>query len=685
MVCNGGNKTGRFSAGLVKLLFCVSFVYFPVIHISAQQPAALTIPSRLLSEGESFTINITIPDAPSGSIRIEELDFPEELSLVEGPLISTSAGEKDGTVQVEISYSLQSLRAGRAIIPPISISINTDKYQSPKGIIEIKRKAEPRIIPFEVVWEIEKTNLYIGETIAVVVLIEETTEIAFPDSVSVTSPQGGVFEEIEGIGKIRRENIGGMELFSVPVMSYAFTPTQTGEAVIPKAEVSLYGLTVRSEEIVIQVNDLPEPVKKSGAVGNFTFSSEISSSAVKIGETVNLKMRINGEGNLTYLQFPIPAAEGLISTLHGEDQILTPIMSGFSGYRMVRYQYTPENEGKVEIRIPSFSWINPKTGIMRQTEAETYTVTVTSAEKQFSDSTNSQYSLLGIERIKKHEPADAYLNPWSYLWILPGFGILIFSFLRRRYSIIIVLIPLCFLCISANTGEESADFPADLLAAAEKYYETGEIESAVENYERALAVKSGSPGIWYNLSLAYYSSSQYGSAIFSIRKAIMENPMIQLYWDTLEWMESSLSLDRQVEPQRWIHPDIFLISLAVFFNITCGVGSLSMYRKKSRYVIVTILGLVLTLFSMSALVYSSALGRYGSGIVGPETTALRKIPEPDAAKWLVLDEGTAINIKSQAEDFFLVETTYGIEGWLERDDFFWSRKDLIPRSIAGEE
>ncbi|MFP4444557.1 MAG: hypothetical protein ACLFST_15665, partial [Spirochaetia bacterium] len=78
-------------------------------------------------------------------------------------------------------------------------------------------------------------------------------------------------------------------------------------------------------------------------------------------------------------------------------------------------------------------------------------------------------------------------------------------------------------------------------------------------------------------------------------------------------------------------------------------------------------------------------GKYGAGIISGETASWRKIPEMDADKWLVLDEGTAIKVKTRTDGFYLVETRFGIEGWIEAGSFFWGKKDILPRGDEDNE
>jgi len=67
-------------------------------------------------------------------------------------------------------------------------------------------------------------------------------------------------------------------------------------------------LTLESEEIQISVLPLPEKNKPdgfTGAVGNFFFDASVSPQEVRVGDPITLKMKIEGEGNLTAVNFPM--------------------------------------------------------------------------------------------------------------------------------------------------------------------------------------------------------------------------------------------------------------------------------------------------------------------------------------------------------------------------------------------
>lgn len=58
-------------------------------------------------------------------------------------------------------------------------------------------------------------------------------------------------------------------------------------------------------------------------------------------------------------------------------------------------------------------------------------------------------------------------------------------------------------------------------------------------------------------------------------------------------------------------------------------------------------------------------------IVGETGGALRKVPDSDADEWLVLAKGTSVHPSVKSEGFYLVETSFGIKGWIDRNRIYF--------------
>ena len=131
-------------------------------------------------------------------------------------------------------------------------------------------------------------------------------------------------------------------------------------------------LSLKSKEIPITVNDLPEegkPKDFSGAVGNFTFDLKAEPREIKVGDPITLKMIIKGIGNFNTVTCPKLEADKSFKIYDPEvkqedgvktfDQILMPYTDTvkeipkitFSCFDTERKVYRTMSKGPVPVKV----------------------------------------------------------------------------------------------------------------------------------------------------------------------------------------------------------------------------------------------------------------------------------------------------------------------------------------------
>ncbi|MCK9220503.1 MAG: BatD family protein [Bacteroidales bacterium] len=119
---------------------------------------------------------------------------------------------------------------------------------------------------------------------------------------------------------------------------------------------------IKSNPLVINVQPLPEvgkPTDFSGAVGNFTFRSEIDKTRLKTNEAVTLKCVISGQGNIQLIDkvnvaFP-PDFETYDPKVTSDVQTSG---SGISGSQTFEYLLIPRKPGNFTIKPITFSYFD---------------------------------------------------------------------------------------------------------------------------------------------------------------------------------------------------------------------------------------------------------------------------------------------------------------------------------------
>lgn len=117
-----------------------------------------------------------------------------------------------------------------------------------------------------------------------------------------------------------------------------------------------------TNKIVIKSKDIPQkgkPDNFSGGVGDFDFKVIPSKKELKAGETLTLKVEVNGKGNLNLLNIPEPKA-------HSALEIYDPVYSeklnagafGMQGRRTNEYTIIPQYKGNYTIEPMEFSYFD---------------------------------------------------------------------------------------------------------------------------------------------------------------------------------------------------------------------------------------------------------------------------------------------------------------------------------------
>jgi len=120
--------------------------------------------------------------------------------------------------------------------------------------------------------------------------------------------------------------------------------------------------TLKSNPVVINVQPLPEagkPADFSGAVGSFTFHSEVDKTRVKTNEAVTLKCTVSGKGNIQLIDkmnvsFP-PDFESYDPKVTSDVQTTG---AGISGSQVFEYLLIPRKAGKFNIKPITFSYFD---------------------------------------------------------------------------------------------------------------------------------------------------------------------------------------------------------------------------------------------------------------------------------------------------------------------------------------
>ena len=165
--------------------------------------------------------------------------------------------------------------------------------------------------------------------------------------------------------------------------------------------------TVTAGKRKINVKPLPQqgqPENFSGAVGEFNFKAETSKNTLMASEAFNLKLEINGNGNLMLFEFPeptLPASLEVYDPEHSEN--IKTSLSGAKRSILDNYTIITNESGQYPIPPISFSFFNPKTKSYKTIESNRIVITANRNPNDFKNNLDNTSQ----DNISKNEPKDS--------------------------------------------------------------------------------------------------------------------------------------------------------------------------------------------------------------------------------------------------------------------------------------
>lgn len=688
MVCHRNPGTGRRRALLVTL-FSVMLL-LPTGRVCAESETerlSVELSDAVPSPGDRLTLEIVVPSAADSrdieilGLELPELIAPDPNTVIETGLSLPGVGSMGRAARIRIEA--QAAQPGRAVLESFEIRAGHDTFRTDPQLIEVSVPGSSSDVPYSVVWRVPRDEHYRNEVIPISLLIENSREYVFPESLNVPSPADAEFVEVQASEEIERRDIGERTLYTIPVARYLFFADAAGTVELPQAEINAAGFQRLTPVKELELQELPEEVRTSNAVGTFEYSVTLDRDQISGGEGAVVALRVSGEGNLPFLQIPAIVSDDLVVTRLEEKEALEAAARGYAGWRELTYRVTPRSTGRHSIQPPEFVWFDPRTGTTRRTVPPSLVLEVAEIETAAGGPPGGDKELqpFDVDTIRRIEPANYYRRQGTYLWLLPGIIVVLLGVLGVLPGRALAVAP-ALIVLAAAAASES--FPEDAVARGLEAYNEGRYADAAAGFEAALLQRPESPGLLYNAALALYQQGETPEALYRLRCALRANPTAAGIGEALSRIESELGLEQQPEPPRLPHPDIFVISALVLVNLLCILVVMSKNLRAGPVVIIVVFGVLLTAASIGFAVYSARASSMPVAVVGPDSGVLRRIPDSGADAWLRLEPGTAVKVLVRHLDFQLVRTGYGVEGWLSGDAVIGTIGKLPPVRSSRE-
>ncbi|MGL4524381.1 MAG: hypothetical protein ACRCVN_02515 [Spirochaetia bacterium] len=660
---------------LVVLLLLLNFLI--ISNISAQRQAKkntslganiLTYPS-IPRIREDFQIIIRIAESSDVSRRVyyDKKTQPSQLQLLSGPFVQNVS---DGIT--DYIYVTRSNAVGLFTLPTFYYEDSTGTYALNEASVEIlPQNPNPENYQIQGAYRSPPLSIYQGQAFALVLEAKNLREL-MPITVQNTPPiANAILETAPGIGEINEHRFQEELLYDVPVTAWIVAVNQAGRIILPTMNMKSASLeSISAPSITIDILPLPDPAKKSGAVGDFRVTSDVSSTEIVDGRSLKVRFRIEGEGNFHIFNFPeLQASTAFEISLESENKVLVPSSGGYFGH-IERIYELKANDGMDlgMITIPEFTWWNPSELSIGSYESKSYPIKVTS-------------SLIDGKLFSFFSPEFVMLKKDASPWKILGLWFLLIPLFFYRFFISRAtpkenkLTFFWVLPLMLNTSFFAPTPIPSTLRSAYDFVAQENWQAAQEAFaDTAKILPNNKAVLMYNQAVAMQKQEKFGWAGYYLMKAIQHDPFEPIYrqaWN-LHQKELNLSSSRvQYGFYYSLGVYVFLFILA-FFSIMLVVSI-----KFKPHIMKSLLIVVFSLPLLFLILFSYQLYGKKSWAIALEDVSLGRIPENNVSTLYVIREGTILEVIARFDNFYLLNNQQeGIEGWANTHYFAISSEGL---------
>lgn len=368
------------------------------------------LPPRNVIEGNKFNVTFRLENAQGNGLKVSEING---CSFLYGPSTSTQQsyqivnGRTSSQKTVDYSFVYKAGAAGEYTIPSASIQVDGKTYKTEpltfkvipadsstqgsasQGGVRVddasthtsdkpvgKDEVFVRIIP-------SRTTVYEEEPIECVIKLYTKYQIGSFLSVSQPNFDGCLIDEIDVQPALNEiEHYNGQNYMTAVLKKVLVFPQKSGQLTFNsgKYDISVVqyervnggffatNIPVEKEihvapgDLTVTVKSLPEPQPEgfTGAVGQFTLNSRLSSDALRTNEAATFTIEISGMGNIRYVKAPeidFPADFEQYSPRTDIDAKV--VGNNVRGKLTVEYTFVPQTPGDYTIPPTDFVYFDP--------------------------------------------------------------------------------------------------------------------------------------------------------------------------------------------------------------------------------------------------------------------------------------------------------------------------------------
>ena len=272
---------------------------------------------------------------------------------------------------------------------------------------------------------LDRNTVYQGEPVlATLKIYTRLTLVGFEDFV-LPEYNGFWVQEIDIPNQItlQRETVNGVVYNSAVLKKDLLYPQYSGSFEIEPAEAvcnirqrvtgggqnmmdAFFGhyenrsISIKTPMVKIEVKALPNnaPACFSGAVGDFSMQTIVSTDTLKTNEALSLKLTINGSGNIKLIDPPKIVFPKEFEVF--DPDISTDVsLNANSGSKTFEYTLIPRYPGNYKLKDIRFAYFDPKTKLYKTLQADAINIFVQRGPEDKEGSISANYTRENVEYI----------------------------------------------------------------------------------------------------------------------------------------------------------------------------------------------------------------------------------------------------------------------------------------------
>ncbi len=484
----------KILAILLTLAFCVTSVF------AAGDVSFVAKADNVVAVGQKFNLTFTLNNAQSDNVQLP-LESLSDFTILYGPQQSTSQsfqsvnGQVTRTSSTTYTYVLTPNKEGSFTISPAKATVGDKIVRSNALVIKVikgetntnqgsqRAQSSSNSTTIDdndlfIRTELSKTKMYEQEQFVATTKVYYRVALRGFDDYKLPEYKGFISQEIEVPEATRqsKENVNGKVYNTYILKQCVLIPQKSGAQELEKGNITavvqvrvqgggggFFGdmfTSVRELKknltipgVKINVQELPKngkPADFSGAVGSFSMNTTITpENGYKTNDAINVKVKINGSGNLKYAKNPeikFPTDFELY-----DPKVTAKIKAsdaGLNGSKEIEYLAIARYPGEYVIPSAEFSYFDTKTKSYKTLKTPEYKINVEKgAETMDNQTVVSNYTnkesikYLGTSEIRYINTKDMNTTPKDdflfgsmafYLWFIIPLVLFIIAYLFLR-------------------------------------------------------------------------------------------------------------------------------------------------------------------------------------------------------------------------------------------------------------